>query len=811
VPPANDNIANATAITGASGSTTGDNTGATLETGEAECLLYTTANRFYRNFSPYTGPVFGYGGGRSVWYAWTCPADGWYFFQTDDDGGPSPIGDSILAVITGNDFTTARIAIPDDDSGPLSYSKVTFYAISGAIYYVAVDGSNGTPTDDPSYLITDTPEGSFQLSWGAGVSTDAKPYLVRAADDYNSGSATVSLVTNTRQEVRDTQTFTSISGKQCGTLEDATDTLYVRGIRLPLPGYYKMEIVHSESVGSGSSNKFLGMVLDGLAIQPAKEKLYTVGLNDASVELTNATNAVPTQRAWVLPIDIDSELTVRMIDQFAGATRHLDLYGLLFTPVDKIAPATDPAILFQIPDLMIGATSTPIDLDNDGDCTYHDLCVTDNGDIYVLMEQDTTSEKVRLRKWNGSSWSTISDDVATDAGVTGHATAPDTLTAVAIETDGTNVYCIFGWPDGTTSAGSDGTGAGTHQNWKWHCVKWNGSAFSELGSGQRHYPVHSGAAASAGRFYQGLEIKIGPDGKLWVAWSEWDPSGLHAFIVPTDSRAFLSYWDGAAWNEIACPDPPNMHGGAHYIVDLIRVDDQKQVDLTFCHSDGPNNWPSMAYNASIKDSGGVTIDNYFVYSEYNGSVWGNTIEWRAQDLWTSLAGGAGWQQGISLIDNGTVPYLVAAVAGVRDFVVAGRVNGSSIEVYTDHGYPSSVTDGWSDPTGAIADFANGKLIVITRSAQLGDLFVLVDEDIGTGQGYHVAAKANGSIVPTENSVGYARMYVKGSNVYLVDVSRAFTADPAASEYLGVWKIGPATPIVSFSAVRIPAGPHVTVR
>jgi len=54
--PANDNFANAFAISGASGSTNGSNVGASAEAGEPN--------------------LFGVAVGESVWYAWTAPADG---------------------------------------------------------------------------------------------------------------------------------------------------------------------------------------------------------------------------------------------------------------------------------------------------------------------------------------------------------------------------------------------------------------------------------------------------------------------------------------------------------------------------------------------------------------------------------------------------------------------------------------------------------------------------------------------------------------------------------------------------------------
>src|ERR1017187_5224645 len=75
--PANDNFANAFAISGASGATNGSNVGASLEAGEPN--------------------LFGVAVGESVWYPWTAPANGSYTFTTVGSDF-----DSVLGLYTGN-------------------------------------------------------------------------------------------------------------------------------------------------------------------------------------------------------------------------------------------------------------------------------------------------------------------------------------------------------------------------------------------------------------------------------------------------------------------------------------------------------------------------------------------------------------------------------------------------------------------------------------------------------------------------------------------------------------------------------------
>jgi hypothetical protein len=788
MPPANDNIANAISISGASGSTTGDNTGATLETDEATCLCYTLVTRFYRDFSPFTSADFGYGGGRTVWWKWTCPADGFYKFETSSSGG-SPIGDSIMAVLFGSDFATARLAGPDDDSGAGNYSAITFYAIAGLEYFIAVDGYNGNATDDVGapYAITDTAEGTFTLTWATGVVADVKAQMVRAKDDYNAGSGTTSLVTNTRQEVRDVQAITSISGKQYGTLEAATDTCYVKTNRLPLPGYYQVDLAHYEAVGSGASNDFIvGMILNGLTIQPSQLIFISSTSNNGNQELTNSTGAGIDQGTWVLPIGDIAEIAVRLITGIGGA-HNLDIYALRFTPVDKIAAMSTPSKLYTINDLMLGATSVPIDLDNDGDVTYKDLCVL-GSDVYVLAERFYSGGvDLILYKYSGGSWSTISTDVWSKS----HPTLEDEP-AVAVDTDGTYVYCVYGVKDGTTTSG--------HDNWKWHCQKYDpgGNTFTELGTGQRHFGTTT-FANQVGKWFYGIQVKIGPDGKIWVAWSEADNAGGGIYSAPNKTRAFISYWNGSSWNEVAPPDPPNVHG-LNFIVNYNHPDDQRQIDLCFLHHDGPNDWPSIIYGAHYGADGGTSSDgvyNDFIYSEYNGSSWSNTLQFIAKAVWNDLQGTSGnqdfghYHQGFAFIDDGSVPVWAVALlcSGGTDGAVAKmKSDGSAFEPYTDHAHPSYVSANFTNPTAIDAVYVGSTLMVLERSSGFGDTLVVVDEDIGTGQGYHVAAKENACIIYTENTVGYSRIYTKGSDAYVLAASRGFTADSPPDTYLGVWKV-----------------------
>src|SRR2546423_1649630 len=109
--PANDRFANAQALSGASGSVSGSNVGATSEAGE---------------------PVIA--AGLSVWYSWTAPASG---PATLDTQGSS--FDTVLAAYSGTSVDALPLVAQNDDYYLLQ-SRIDFDATAGTTYYVQVDG-----------------------------------------------------------------------------------------------------------------------------------------------------------------------------------------------------------------------------------------------------------------------------------------------------------------------------------------------------------------------------------------------------------------------------------------------------------------------------------------------------------------------------------------------------------------------------------------------------------------------------------------------------------------------------------------------
>jgi hypothetical protein len=120
--PPNNNFANATLLTGTAISVTGYNTLATKETGEP-------------NHADNTG-------GHSVWWRWTAPASGTVSLNTRNS-----FYDTTLAVYTGNTVNALTPIASDDDivDGVVQASELTFTAIAGTTYRIALDGFDERP------------------------------------------------------------------------------------------------------------------------------------------------------------------------------------------------------------------------------------------------------------------------------------------------------------------------------------------------------------------------------------------------------------------------------------------------------------------------------------------------------------------------------------------------------------------------------------------------------------------------------------------------------------------------------------------
>ena len=119
IPPSNDNFASRIAISSTPGAASGNNRNATAESGE-----YAHAGR---------APT------KSVWWTWTAPTNGVATINTLGSDY-----DTILAVYTGNKVSALTEKASNDDYSIFYTSQVTFGAIAGTEYQIAVDGFFGS-------------------------------------------------------------------------------------------------------------------------------------------------------------------------------------------------------------------------------------------------------------------------------------------------------------------------------------------------------------------------------------------------------------------------------------------------------------------------------------------------------------------------------------------------------------------------------------------------------------------------------------------------------------------------------------------
>lgn len=161
-PPANNDFASASVLTGAKGQIAGSNLGASKQSGEPD---HATSL-----------------GGRSVWYQWTAPASGQVTFDTFGRHF-----DSVLAIYTGGAVNALTSVAVNDDvaAGVVQLSRASFAAAAGTVYHIAVDGwaSAGVPVDfNP-----------FTLNWELAVNAPTNDLFVQAQTlPGSSGSVTTS-------------------------------------------------------------------------------------------------------------------------------------------------------------------------------------------------------------------------------------------------------------------------------------------------------------------------------------------------------------------------------------------------------------------------------------------------------------------------------------------------------------------------------------------------------------------------------------------------------------------------------------------
>ena len=154
-PPANDNFINAQIITGPSGFTAATaNAEATGEWGEP-------------NHAGVSTPL------NSIWYRWTAPVTRSMTIQAFASSGYNPA----MGVYTGSSVNSLTLVAANDNAGNFYfYSRVTFLAIAGTTYHIAIDGFGSETGDSGLSWFTNRAEGGRQFDFDGDSKTDFSVY-----------------------------------------------------------------------------------------------------------------------------------------------------------------------------------------------------------------------------------------------------------------------------------------------------------------------------------------------------------------------------------------------------------------------------------------------------------------------------------------------------------------------------------------------------------------------------------------------------------------------------------------------------------
>jgi len=153
-PPANDNFAAATVVTGFPKTATGTTTSATVEQDEPAMCSPSSA---------------------TVWYKWTSDADRSVAVDTFLGGT-----NTVLAVYTGSTLSNlAEVGCNDDTStagGPTTASEVNFSAVSGTTYYIQVGYSQGNGRSVTLHITVPRQPAPSNDDYQSATTVDSLPY-----------------------------------------------------------------------------------------------------------------------------------------------------------------------------------------------------------------------------------------------------------------------------------------------------------------------------------------------------------------------------------------------------------------------------------------------------------------------------------------------------------------------------------------------------------------------------------------------------------------------------------------------------------
>lgn len=461
------------------------------------------------------------------------------------------------------------------------------------------------------YLRISSDDDNDASDFGGFVLTVSSPPEAMCLDavDYISGSGTVSVASGA---VRETQAynggFVAATTGHEAWLTDMTPTLVIPGEDIldgAGAGFYavsvKTKLAENASPQGGmrrnGQNLYPGSFIDSttgstpvtswLTMPAGTDPYQEVRDNDIPSGFVNSLNMV-----WYLPVKAGDEIEIILVGngEEAGSStidvtqvcfqRMLDAQdGVAYAtldvpeyPLGMVAGDAATATGKQGPwAAALGAGSAPTF--NNHDIEGMDLCVTDDGTLWALVEMEaSTTSGTRfigpaLLKWNGSSWDVVNNDIeglgvkrTTRGGVAG-SNGPY---GVSIDTDGEDLWVAYGV--------DDGAGPGGFRHTACRVKKYDVSAdsFSNVGGLVCANTTRVSVRAEVGGFESSVHLKVSPGGTPWIAFCDWYDEGKSSsapgpdppLYLDTPRPAYVAKFNGSSWDVTRLP-PPEWWQGDH--------------------------------------------------------------------------------------------------------------------------------------------------------------------------------------------------------------------------------------------------------
>lgn len=728
------------------------------------------------------------------------------------------VGDTIG--VSGSGLAPSAVVSATFDGSPLSLSGTT-----------TTDGSGNL--SGVTFIVPAVAVGSHSIVFSDGTNSIPLSFTVNPvtvdidASDYNTLSGTVTNLGGGC--VKETQNNPNVFASDGRGTEDTVYTFKASGSQLPPNGRYEVILnatfnrssaIDSQwNIAIKRNGEFLWPVASlrwpGTAAVPSAKTTWNI--YDRG---TDHTSPAPTWQDGPGPstIPIVSGDVIEIIaynNSHTDTSTWLEICGITLVQVEAGGGNGTAFDLASMPRTALGPNAdfrhNPA---HEPQLLHKDFCILDNGDIYVAYigfnNFSPAYNNLKLVKWNGSAWSTVSTDLSRNAygadfvPLTGR---PRPYSYVSVDTDGTDVYIAWGEVDYSSSKSVTFFGGGSttvYEN-KWHVVKYvPGTGFTELGTGQNAIPIASRTHATSSVGLQAndaaseetsIKLKISPGGVPWVATAETTDNWIAT--AETEMKPYVYYWDGSSWIDTILPDPLQWDTSHGFILNAIDVNSQPQIDLTFCHHDGPNEHPSVIYSIELTDTIRGSVDR-FDYAEYDGSSWGNRLTFTGYEAWPGATLSEEFfpsftqghlQQGMSLDNDGTQVIFAAALwnsmmsGGDWIKVAKLKADGTAFESYLPElSGPDLLTrndktsggrrGGWFDPTGCQMSIdENGIPWIIytadeTNYGNVEGIALARPPEPGTAN-YWILGSRNNAVLYNETTPGISKIRCKNGFVYIL--------------------------------------------